>query len=155
MLKMNTVTLAGYVGGLPKVQQFENASKLTFRLATTDTWKDTRTQQLKERTDWHEIVFWGRSADQLARFIKKGSGLVIRGKLRCDEYENEHRVKQWRNYVQALEINLADKAEEKPQDRQAPSPGIRRPPPQRHPAQRDVDNHGGHWEADGGDDIPF
>lgn len=144
MLNMNSAVVAGYVGSTPTLQTFNGKHKLTLRLATSEIWHDERGEK-RERTDWHEIVFWGRSAPQLVKMIRSGSGLVIRGKIRCDEYkDNQTGEKKWRNYIQAVEICLADKqtydsepndAYEPPYDYQEP------PPPARQGAPRAQTNH--------------
>jgi single-strand DNA-binding protein len=136
MLNMNSAVLAGYVGAAPTLQTWNGKHKLTLRMATSEIWHDERGEK-REKTDWHEIVFWGRSAPQLVKMIRAGSGLVIRGKVRCDEYKDtQTHEKKWRNYIQAQEICLADKqkyesepsdAYEPPYDYQEPAP-----PPPRH-----------------------
>lgn len=107
MLNLNTVALAGYVGQDPTVNTYAGKNKMSLRLATTEIWYDDRGEK-HEKTDWHEIVYWGKTAPQLAKMIRAGSGLVVRGKVRCDEYTHEG-AKKWRNYIQAAEICLADK----------------------------------------------
>lgn len=85
---MNEVTLIGHAGSDPETKVFENARKVaTFTLATTEKWEKNGNKQ--EVTTWHNIVMWGYLAD---RPVKKGSKVLIKGKIDYRQYEKDGRT---------------------------------------------------------------
>tara|TARA_R110000764_G_scaffold147717_3_gene235622 strand:- start:4149 stop:4574 length:426 start_codon:yes stop_codon:yes gene_type:complete len=58
-------------------------------LATSDSWKDKQTGQQQERTEWHRVVFFGRIAEVVGEYARKGSKLYIEGRLQTREWEKD------------------------------------------------------------------
>lgn len=85
---MNSVTLFGNVGGDPEVkavgQQGDQVAK--FSLATTRSWKNKNGEK-QEKTNWHTIEAWGKQAETIAKYVKKGSKLLVTGEIEYQEYE--------------------------------------------------------------------
>ena len=86
-MSVNKVILVGNVGRDPEVryldggQQGQQTKVATFTLATSERYKD-RNGELRENTEWHNIVAWRQPADVCEKFVKKGTQLYIEGKLR-------------------------------------------------------------------------
>lgn len=87
---VNKVILIGNVGGDPEVRYMPNGNAVAnVTLATSDSWKDKQTGQQQERTEWHRVVFFGRLAEVVGEYARKGSKLYIEGRLQTREWEKD------------------------------------------------------------------
>jgi len=83
---VNRVTLTGHLGADPDVKDLSAGVVANCRLATTDYYKDRATGNLKEATEWHRLVFFGRHAEIARDFLAKGSRIYIDGRLRTRKW---------------------------------------------------------------------
>jgi single-strand DNA-binding protein len=88
MAGVNKVILVGNVGKDPDIITFENGKKATFSLATSEKYKDREGKSV-EKTEWHNIVFWGPVVDVIEKYVKKGKQVYIEGKLSNRSYEKD------------------------------------------------------------------
>ncbi|MDX1903061.1 MAG: single-stranded DNA-binding protein [Thermonemataceae bacterium] len=88
MAGVNKVILIGNVGKDPDVITFENGRKATFSLATSEKYKDREGKPI-EKTEWHNIVFWGPVVDVIEKYVKKGKQVFVEGKLASRSYEKD------------------------------------------------------------------
>jgi single-strand DNA-binding protein len=87
---INKVILIGNVGGDPEVRYLPNGNAVAnVTLATSDSWKDKQTGQQQERTEWHRVVFFGRIAEVVGEYVRKGSKMYIEGRLQTREWEKD------------------------------------------------------------------
>ncbi len=88
MASLNQATLIGFVGEDPKIVQTKNGKTMaTFSLATTErgfTRQDGST--VEDKTDWHNIVFFGKPAEIISKYVRKGASLFVQGKMRTRSY---------------------------------------------------------------------
>ncbi len=85
---INKVTLIGHLGRDPELRYMPNGNPVTnVSLATTESWKDKTTGELKERTEWHRLVFFNRLAEIVAEHPKKGAQIYVEGSNRTRKYE--------------------------------------------------------------------
>lgn len=88
MASMNKVILLGNVGKDPEIKSFDNGGKIAnFSLATTEKWKDKTTGEAKSDTQWHNITASGNVVKVIEQYVKKGSSLLIEGKLKTRSWE--------------------------------------------------------------------
>lgn len=85
-MSVNKVFLLGRVGKDPDIKHFENNSLANFPLATSERYKD-KTGNIQERTDWHNVVVSGKMAKVVEDYVKKGTQLMIEGKIRTRKYD--------------------------------------------------------------------
>lgn len=80
---MNKAQLIGHVGKDPEIRTTQGGTKVaSFSLATSEVWKDKKTGERKEKTEWHRIVVWSPGLVTLAeKHIKKGAKLYVEGQL--------------------------------------------------------------------------
>ncbi|HHZ8772851.1 TPA: single-stranded DNA-binding protein [Pseudomonas aeruginosa] len=89
-LNRNKVELAGFLGDAPDVRYLpDGTATATVRLATTKRWKDKQTGEPKERTEWHRVVFFKRTAEVAGEYLGKGSHIFVDGELRTRSYEKD------------------------------------------------------------------
>ncbi|MCP4597772.1 single-stranded DNA-binding protein [Neptuniibacter sp.] len=87
---VNKVILVGNLGGDPEVRYMPNGNAVTnITLATSDSWKDKETGQPQERTEWHRVVFFGRLAEVVGEYLRKGSQVYIEGALRTRKWQDQ------------------------------------------------------------------
>lgn len=107
---MNKVILMGNVGADPKMRMVDNSPVAEFPLATNERRRtrtaDGKEMELPDLTEWHNIVMWGRAADFAERYIRKGSRLLIEGKLRTRSWQDHNAIKRYITevYVDTFEL---------------------------------------------------
>ncbi|MPR32808.1 single-stranded DNA-binding protein [Salmonirosea aquatica] len=84
---MNSVKLMGNVGREVNVREFEGGKVATFSLATSDTYTN-RNQEEVTSTSWHNVVAWGKLAQQCEQLLSKGKFISVEGKLNYRQYQN-------------------------------------------------------------------
>ncbi len=86
---VNKVILVGNVGKDPEVRYSGNGSAIAnLTLATSDSWTD-QSGQKQEKTEWHRVVFFGKLAEVVEKYIKKGSKLYVEGKLQTRKWQGQ------------------------------------------------------------------
>jgi len=90
-MSVNKVILIGNVGRDPNVRYVDaDRPVATFSLATSDpAYTLPNGTQVAERTDWHNIVTWGKLAKQVEMYVKKGNKLYVEGSIHSRSYEDK------------------------------------------------------------------
>ena len=88
MASVNKVTLIGYLGQQPELKDANGTPVCNVTLATSESWKD-RSGEKQERTSWHRLTFWGRTAEVVAEYCTKGQHIYVEGSLQYSEYEKD------------------------------------------------------------------
>ena len=102
---LNEVKLIGNVGKDVELRHLENDRKVArVVLATNKTYKKQNGEK-ESKTEWHNIEFWGDTAQFCGNYVKKGMLLYICGELRTDSYEKDG-VKQYRTKIAGSEIKI-------------------------------------------------
>ena len=103
---LNRVMLLGNLGADPELRSTTGGQAvLKFRLATSESYLD-RNRVRQERTEWHNVVVWGKRAEALGKILNKGSRLFVEGSLRTSSYEDRDGNKRYKTEVNALNIVL-------------------------------------------------
>ena len=85
---LNRVMLLGNLGADPELRMTSGGQAvLKLRLATSETYLD-KNRQRQERTEWHNVVIWGKRAEALAKILTKGTRIFVEGGLRTSSYED-------------------------------------------------------------------
>ena len=85
----NHVQLIGRVGQDTELKTLDSGNALlNLSLATNDYYKD-KDGNKQERTEWHRLTAWGKTAENLSKFVKKGDEIAIEGKLTHRSYEKD------------------------------------------------------------------
>lgn len=106
----NSVNLIGRLGNEPEVRTFDSGKKMaTFSLATNETYYNNKGDKVTD-TQWHNIVVWGKKADVVENYLKKGSEIALEGKLINRSYEKEG-IKKYITEISLNELLMMDKKE--------------------------------------------
>jgi len=90
MSGVNEVILVGSVGQDPERKEFAGGKVLTtFSLATSRTYKDKTTGEKKTDTQWHRLKAWNALGETIAKWVKKGQLLYVRGEVQYEKYEKD------------------------------------------------------------------
>ncbi len=101
---INRVELLGRVGTDPEMRQSQGGTPVTqFRMAT-----DRRRQNGETEADWHSVVCWGRQAEAVAEYVRKGNRLYVSGSLAQNSFESEEGQRIHRTEVHAREVVFLD-----------------------------------------------
>jgi single stranded DNA-binding protein (ssb) len=130
-MSLNKVMLIGNVGKDPEVRYLEGNNQnsagtkvASFTLATTERYRD-RNGELRENTEWHNIVAWRNSADVAEKYIRKGTQVYIEGKLRTRSWTDQSGAKHYTTEITVDNLQLLGKRSDNPgaQEGAAPSQG--------------------------------
>jgi len=87
MAALNKVMLLGNVGHAPELRQTQSGLAVAnFSVATSEGWKDGAARQ--ERTDWHQVVVWGKLAETCGQYLTTGRQVMVEGRLQTRSYED-------------------------------------------------------------------
>ena len=107
-MSVNKVILLGNVGRDPDVRYVAQGRPVaSFSLATTERgFTNSNGVQVPERTEWHNIVMWGKNAEVAERYIRKGTQIYLEGRLRTRAWEDRNQVKRYTTevYVDTFEL---------------------------------------------------
>lgn len=89
-MSLNKVILIGYVGADPEVRTLQGGQVVAnVTLATSERGYKTRDgRDIPEQTEWHNLVIWGKSAEVVENFVKKGSQLYVEGKIKTRSWDD-------------------------------------------------------------------
>ncbi len=105
---INKVIIIGTLGRDPEMRFLPNGNAVcSMSLATDEGYKDRNTGQQVDKTEWHRVEAFGRLAEIIGEYLKKGSKCYIEGKLRTDEYEKDG-IKRYSTKIIANEMTMLD-----------------------------------------------
>ncbi len=91
---VNKVILIGYLGRDAELKYTQGGVAVSsLSLATTEVWHD-KAQQRQERTEWHRVVVWGKTAEVLNEYLVKGKPIYVEGKLQTRAWEDKQGAKR-------------------------------------------------------------
>ena len=89
MASVNKAILIGNLGKDPEVRYMPSGEAIAnITLATTDTWKD-KSGEKQERTEWHRVSFFGRQAEVVGEYLKKGSQIYVEGRIQTRKWQDK------------------------------------------------------------------
>jgi single-strand DNA-binding protein len=87
---VNKVILVGHLGKDPEVRYMPSGNAVcNVTLATSDSWKDKQSGEQKDRTEWHNLVFYGRLAEIAGEYLRKGSQAYVEGRLQTRKWQDK------------------------------------------------------------------
>ena len=102
----NTVQLIGHVGQEPEIKTFDGGKKVAnITLATNEVYYKENGDKV-EKTEWHKVKAWGKTAEIIEKYVNKGKEIAIEGKLTYSDYLDKNGEKRYVAEVVANEILL-------------------------------------------------
>lgn len=162
MASVNKVIIVGNLGKAPEIRYMPSGDAIAnIAVATSYKSKDRDTGEQKEQTEWHRIAFFGRLAEIVGQYLKKGSSVYVEGRLQTRKYTDKDGIERYTTDIVAENMQMlggrqVDGAEDaadapaaaanRPAPRQAPPAPAARPQATPRPAPN---------FSDMDDDIPF
>jgi single-strand DNA-binding protein len=149
---INKVILIGNLGQDPESRTTPSGTTVTnIRLATSESWRDKQSGEMKENTEWHSVVLWNKLGEIAAEYLRKGSQVYIEGRLQTRKWQDKQGNDRYTTEIVASEMQMlggrgggGGGATQETRDRRDPGAEALAPAPA-----------GGGAAADFDDDIPF
>lgn len=102
MAGLNKVMLIGNLGKDPEIRYSQQGTAVVkFSIATSEQWTDKNTGNRQEKTEWHNIVVFGKQAEICEKYLSKGSKVYVEGRLQTSTYEKDGQTRYFTEIVVA------------------------------------------------------
>lgn len=171
MASVNKVIIVGNLGRDPEVRYLASGDAVAnIAVATSYKHKDRNTGEQKEQTEWHRIAFFGKLAEIVAQYLRKGSSVYVEGRLHTRKYTDKDGIEKYATDILADNMQMlggrpTDQGDtdmgydQRPMSQQAPRPqaqqGQRQAPPPGPPQQQRPNARPAPNFSDMDEDIPF
>ncbi len=107
MASVNKVIIVGNLGRDPEVRSFPSGDRVAnVTIATTDKWKDKQSNEMREATEWHRVVFNGRLAEIVEQYLRKGSQVYVEGSLRTRKWTDKDGQEKFTTEIRADQMQM-------------------------------------------------
>lgn len=104
---LNKVMLIGNLGADPEIRYTASGSAVAnVRLATAESWRDRESGEQQERTEWHRVVFFGRTAEVAGEYLRKGSQIYVEGRLQTRKWSDRDGNERYTTEIVANEMQM-------------------------------------------------
>lgn len=151
---LNKVLLIGNLGRDPELKATPSGQNVArFSMATTETWK-SQDGTKQSKTEWHNIVVWGKQAEIAEKYLRKGKQIMVEGRIQYREYTTQDGVKKTACDIRCDNFVMLGRMEDSSGSRDSSSYGGKSSG-----GGQDFEDHGAPSPSGGGgfpdDDIPF
>jgi len=106
MGSVNKVILVGNLGRDAELRYTPGgAAVATLNMATTEVWND-KAGQRQEKTEWHRVVLWGKTAESLNEYLTKGKQIYVEGRLQTRQWDDKDGNKRYTTEIRGDRIVL-------------------------------------------------
>ena len=126
MASVNKVIILGNVGQDPEIRQ-GNFIVAALSIATTRKWRD-KAGEAQSETEWHRVSAFGRLAEIISQYVRKGDPIYIEGRLRTRKYEDKQGIERWMTEIIAEQLQLLRQKDSDEKPAQAKPAAQRRAP---------------------------
>ncbi|MEE2024300.1 MULTISPECIES: single-stranded DNA-binding protein [Alkalimonas] len=106
---VNKVILVGNLGNDPEVRYMpQGGAVANLSVATSESWKDKNTGEMKEQTEWHRVVIYQRLAEIAGEYLRKGSKVYLEGKLKTRKWTDKDNIERYTTEIVASEMQMLD-----------------------------------------------
>ncbi len=108
MGNLNKAMIIGRLGQDPDVRYTQsNTAVANMSVATSERYKD-KSGEWKEKTEWHKVVAWGRTAEVCQEYLKKGSQVYFEGPIQTNKWEDKDGNTRYTTEIKALKMQMLD-----------------------------------------------
>ena len=106
---VNKVILVGNLGQKPDMKYTQsNTAVANLSLATSESWKDKDSGDLKTKTEWHRVVYFGKLAEIAEQYLDKGSKVYVEGKVQTRKWQDQAGNDRYTTEVLGQELTMLD-----------------------------------------------
>jgi single-strand DNA-binding protein len=107
MASVNKVIIVGNLGRDPEIRYMPSGDAIAnIAVATSYKSKDRNTGEQKELTEWHRISFFGRLAEIVGQYLKKGSSVYVEGRLQTRKYTDKDGIERYATDIIAENMQM-------------------------------------------------
>ncbi len=129
MASLNKVLLIGNTGRDPEIRYTASGTAVaSFSLATSEKFKN-KGGEWEERTEWHNIILWGRLAEIAGEYLTKGKTVFIEGRLQTRKWQDRDGKDRFTTEIVGEKMQMLSRKEGNGRTEEAPSHGEPTPPP--------------------------
>ena len=114
MSSVNKVILLGNIGKDPEVRETKSGKVVNLVLATSEKYTD-KSGQKQENTEWHNLVVFGKLADVVAKYVKKGDKLYVEGSITTRKWEDKEGNTRYNTEIKVRDLTMLGGREKKAQ----------------------------------------
>lgn len=104
---INKVILVGNLGQDPEIKYMPSGGAVAnVSIATADQWKDKESGEMKDRTEWHRVVFFNRLAEIVGEYLRKGSQVYIEGRLQTRKWQDKNGQDRYTTEIVASDMQM-------------------------------------------------
>jgi single-strand DNA-binding protein len=104
---INKVIIVGNLGQDPDTKAMPSGMTVcNLRIATSESWKDKQSGEMKEQTEWHSVAMFGRLAEIAGEYLRKGSQVYIEGRLRTRKWQDKNGNDRYTTEIVANEMQM-------------------------------------------------
>jgi len=110
----NKVILVGRLGADPDIRYIPQSNRpvANYSLATNERIFNPQTKESEDRTEWHKVVSWGKTAEFCEKYLSKGKQILVEGRLRTDKWEDRDGKQRYTTKIHAYQVTLLGKRED-------------------------------------------
>jgi single-strand DNA-binding protein len=99
--------LIGRLGADPELRTTTNGTGVCeMRIATNESWFDKASNERKERVEWHRVIVWGKSGENCAKYLSKGSKAFVEGRIQTREWNDKDGNKRYTTEIVANSVQF-------------------------------------------------
>lgn len=157
MASVNKVIIVGHLGRDPEMRYLPSGEAVAnFSVATSESWKDKATGEKQERTEWHRVNFFGKTAEVAGQYLKKGSLIYVEGSLQTRKWTDKEGIEKFTTEIRGDRLQmLGGKGERQDSDREQAPAKPAAPSRSAAPARSGAAAPAGGGFDDMADDVPF
>lgn len=124
MPSLNKAMIMGHLGGDPDVRYLPDGKCVAnVSIATSEKWKDSNGEK-QEKTTWHRVVFFGKLAEVVAQYLKKGAPVFVEGRIDIQKWTDKDGIDRWSAQIIAREMQMLGGKREGSTDRPPEPPPL-------------------------------
>jgi len=104
---INKAIIVGNLGADPEVRSTQGGITVTtINVATSESWRDKNTGDVREQTEWHRVVLWGKLGEIAGEYLRKGSQVYIEGKIQTRKWQDQSGQDRYTTEIKANEMQM-------------------------------------------------
>ncbi len=104
---VNKAIILGSLGQDPDIRYTAGgAAVANISIATNEQWKDKESGEMQERTEWHRVVFFGRLAEIVGEYLRKGSQVYVEGRIQTRKWQDKEGQDRYTTEIVANEMQM-------------------------------------------------
>ena len=106
---LNKVMIIGNLGGDPEIKYMPSGdAAANITIATSESWKDKKTGEQVEKTEWHRAVAFGKLAEIMGEYLKKGSKVYVEGALQTRKWQDKSGNDRYTTEIKVRDMQMLD-----------------------------------------------